>query len=244
MTGRTILAVVAVAMLLTVQAMADTIFSDTFTLNTTNRTAGTVLNGLTTEVGGLTWKGTDKLGGNSSDGYASSAGTNNAWGSVVLAAAPTDTVTLTTVISGVDGTTNWFSIGMGNQATNRISDASQKVWLLVHKGYTMLFTPSTTDVNPSGAGITTAGNHTIQFIYDPTALTVTITIDGATPTAFNAVSISGWQPSNSTVVGFGNNGTQDTLHVTDFSMTMVPEPATLALLGVGGLAMLRRRSRG
>jgi hypothetical protein len=43
-------------------------------------------------------------------------------------------------------------------------------------------------------------------------------------------------------VFFGSNGTQGaTIYVDNMSVTTTPEPATMVLLGIGGMAMLRRR---
>jgi len=92
----------------------------------------------------------------------------------------------------------------------------------------------------------------LELLADGVALTPSSTVDPGAPYAwdefsrtYDAASLTGHLGESLTIrVGWGPDavGTQSTLDMVSLE-AVVPEPATMALLGLGGLALLRRRRR-
>lgn len=90
---------------------------------------------------------------------------------------------------------------------------------------------------------------------DVTALAgMDIYTQGTTNTAFAALQIAGTQGSSffnvnlttgslTALGGIGNSQSRDSLAIRDIAVTPVPEPATMAVLGLGAAALLRRRKK-
>jgi hypothetical protein len=133
-----------------------------------------------------------------------------------------------------------------------ITSASGNEWLSTNNAETIegilieffladTATPTTVDLGATG--VTMEINNPGNFGADPTGNQVTIggTTDAtnsdvkfANTTAVDSILIEAWADG---VAGSGYKNTRFSLH----SLDLVPEPTTMALLGLGGLAVLRRR---
>jgi hypothetical protein len=110
----------------------------------------------------------------------------------------------------------------------------------------------------SGADTTQQTTTAVRLIYDAVGDTVQYDLDfnyagDATYAAFStdqssgtvaipAAVLTGWAGGDNASIFFGGDSDNTrTLTVSDFSVSVIPEPGTLCLIGAGALALLRRR---
>jgi len=82
------------------------------------------------------------------------------------------------------------------------------------------------------------GYHLYQLIYDPASATVDLFVDGS-----ERVSNFAGMTTAITRIAFGAGQEAQTGNVNFNLVQLIPEPATLSLLALGGLAMMRRRRK-
>ncbi len=242
---------------------AAVVYQDSFAVNNaggdTARDPGDPLAGTNTEVGSGTWDGTGDylLGqvGATTDGYVYSTNSSSiaTFAALPLTLNAGDSATIEARIQAYNnvGTDNWIAIGFLDSSNSCY--AAGKTWLLMRQD-----TSRTDEIVMLGAlGGTSAGNtliktaipgspdsdgyNLVQLTYDSAANTVSLVVNGqsvlsnvadlGTPT----ISHVGFQFFRTTVEGA----------VDDFKVTVtpVPEPATTALLALGGLFFAYRDGR-
>jgi len=124
----------------------------------------------------------------------------------------------------------WFRTFLGKSNNNniiaKVVGGSQTILTLTSSSGDMsaLLVNDSTTVTLTG---TTAGDYTITLT------------DGVTSwsAAFSDITLSG---GHAGYYAFGNATSVQAFHADDFTLTIVPEPATVALLGIGGLIVARR----
>lgn len=96
--------------------------------------------------------------------------------------------------------------------------------------------------NGTNVGALSGGTHLMKMEWDAGTETATFSFDNGNDGSFEETfthTYAGLDGTNSRLFVGGGNG----LVVSDVSVAVVPEPASTALLGLGGLALLLRRRR-
>lgn len=264
--SKTLLAL-AVALGSGISSHATIIATDSFSV-TSDRAAGSTINGSQTETGGLTWNGGAQwiLRENSGNGYMGTNSGNNA----SIAApfnfasyqADGDVATISFSIAWRQQSGSWFGLGFSSSSSGAVITTSGAVWLQIdaNTGIWSLKTnaPGVTDLptgNLSAVGISfstgTSTPYTYSLSYNSDTRTVTdVTINGTSvvsnyllssaPGSISSVAFFGQKPYNTAT------GTQIDNFSLSVSPSSIPEPGTwAAICGALGLAvsLFRRRSR-
>jgi hypothetical protein len=237
-------------------AWADVIASDGFTLGEagSGREVGDPIPGTTTEIGSLTWAGTDlgnggtptedalpALGSFDSQGAATSGGGQS--GAYLSFTPASDGIySISAKVRSNGG--NWGALGFGENWGRPTVNGQGEIWLLLrpngnYKGFASGATNTTFD-EAASPGYAAAALTLIELTWDVAAQTVALSINGTnigTPADLSSAGVA-----NVGQAGFWfDNSTADEAFVDDFTLTLVPEPMTLGVLAIGGLAALRRR---
>ncbi len=246
--SKIVLALAAVAMVALVvsSANAAVIYSDDFSGSNTDG-----LNGTTPDVttGGATWVAASNY---KADGSFTVGNPVN----MTLAFTPVDgtVYTLDAQIENVGGS-QWVQFGFGDgQGTT--SNWTGRAWNLLRAAGDATNAHSTYGSAFAGAGAWTSlatlrygDDMDVRIVLDTTAATWTAryyakagNVGTYTEVIAGAKDIT---DETITAVGFGTyNSGGNFGKFNSFSLTQVPEPATMGLLAIGGLALLRRRRHG
>jgi hypothetical protein len=228
---------------------AVTTIADSFSLNGTTRTVGAALGGLTTEVGGATWKAAENdFYFMSAGGVTSPAGSWTAPSAAVALPAATALVTLTVGVNpynNLDGS-QWCGIGfLNSDTTNWWGGAgAPQLWVYVKDDGNWAFQCNGWNTLGSGnLGGPITGFHEWTIRYDPTTNQAKFSIDNVTLTDWT--SLGAYTPTLA-AAGIKIQSSPDSSirqQFNNFAVT-VPEPASLGLLlAAGGLLAGRRRHR-
>jgi hypothetical protein len=162
--------------------------------------------------------------------------------------------TVFSMSSETDSATSFFTATNGS-----LSAATMKIGTIAEATFTLEGDESTIDVS----GALTAGAYsTFSFQFDETGVSTisadSITIDNAATLLIDGADYTGGNASftlfaatttdsfsNITVTGFGTIDTDYTLTQTDSAITLnvIPEPATIGLMGMGTVALFMARRR-
>lgn len=249
-------AALAASAMLTGSAHATIIISEDFTGSATS------INGTAADIGGVNWVSPSTL---LADGSIQGTGA----GTATLAFTPADgfIYTLDASFTGITGDGNWIALGFVNgQGTGTGTVNSENRFLEGQTtGVAWMYARGNTDANdaflgnPGAAsnggisdgaawtgGPTGGGNMDLRIVLDTTGVDWTATwyakrdTVGSYTTVRNTASLLS---EDITSVGFGKSNTGVSGTITSFSLTAVPEPGSLALIGLGGLCLLKRRRR-
>ena len=228
---------------------AVTRIADSFSLNTTTRTAGAALGGQTTEVGGATWKAVeDHFYFMSAGGVTSTDASWTAPSANVALPAVTGTVSLTVSVNPYNNydSGQWCGIGfLDSDTANWWGGAgAPQLWVYFKNDGNWAFKYNGQNTLGSGdVGYTGTSFHTLVIRYDPNVNQAMFSIDGATKV--NWTSLGEYIPTLA-AAGIKIQASPDSSirqQFNSFDVT-VPEPASLGLLLLaGGLLAGRRRHR-
>jgi hypothetical protein len=234
MTGspKRLLLLAAFGVLLSMPATYGTVLiSDSFSLNSSNRQAGSSLPGTTTEVGGVTWSGDGSWKFTAGGMVQSASGSTDASVPLSLGSDPV-TVSVDMDFAG-NTTTSYGMLGLNYQTPTQ--PYLWTLWLFVRGNGQWALRQSGTDL-ASGSGLDTgAGLHELKIGYDAVTGLASAWYDGAALAADKALTA----PPAVVRAGFGTS--IGGLSADNFVIDVVPEPVTLALVALGAVALLRRR---
>jgi len=242
-------AVIAASLAIAAEASAAVYIADYFNLNVTNREAGDVLNGVTSEVGGKVWDASTDLKFEAST--AVSMGTSAR--SAVLPASPADAPGETHfyVEAGIrpapltradlqDNTNINFRNSSNTGGSGHINSSDVLLVSLWENGRVQLWQGFTlkADVNTPGVwGYNANQYNIINLAYDSLTSTATVTANGVALASNVAVT-----PITFSRVGFGAEPSDGTSGMFSYiAFGSVPEPASFVLLASGLALGLKRR---
>lgn len=235
----------------TATAQAGISVSDDFSLSASAsdpRYAGKQLNGTTTVAGGATWVANSStlFSGSGATGYVRTVTGSMVAKIATIVNASTPLLTLEVDARhassgfGANGTNGgWIAMGFGELTSDNIF--KNGVFVLINS-----LGAAEINVNNNGtvtklaslSGLTSDSNHRLKLTYDSTAKQVTAWID-STRIGNTSYNLGAFTPT----VNYAGFSTYNTLAggtIDNFSLTTVPEPATLGALGLGTLLLARR----
>lgn len=230
------------------------VISDNFDLSTSGaRMAGKTIYGATTMVGEAVWQGTSTtdgmvFGGDTANGYLTA--NYYGWGygggvaTVPVSFAPSgntikvqlDLYSLQATPTDICGT--WIQLGNGPDASS--NGLRALTWGYPNPGLFQLFKTDGTflvDIYTDAYVYDPDGFNTYSVFYDSGTDLCTITANGVSRT----ISLGTYTPTIS-FAGISMSPWWSSSRIDNFSVEVIPEPAALTLLAVGGL-VLGRRSR-
>lgn len=225
------------------------VISDNFDLTGGVRSLGLPLNGATTMTGGATWAANyGDFGGTLTDGYLTFPGEGYANAGVSLTSAATDTVALQAAMHP-NGEGAWLGMRIG---TTSGWSTTEGAFVLVNSsasnnGFLQVFTNGFNIFNFSAS----------SYSYDPSGLNqYSVEYNGTTKKLSlwaNSVQLmTNYELTGTNIPGIisyaglldcMNAANQDSFDNFQVSVVSVPEPATLSLLVIGVLAMMRRQQK-
>ncbi|MEO0475203.1 MAG: PEP-CTERM sorting domain-containing protein [Planctomycetota bacterium] len=192
-------------------------------------------------------------GGNWTTGGIDQDGTASSNAIAKLAFDPQDGFVYTLEMTGTQSSTNndWIGVGFFDSSTTSALSGNGVAWGLSRPGSTTTTNRQVAHFNPAGG---TGNIGTDDETTSPTTLTIVLdTSDGSgswdvqwfadgslTPFATQN-DLNATAEGNISAVGVGVPGGAGNSDFTSFSLTVVPEPSSLALLSLGGLLIARRR---
>lgn len=240
----------AVMALATVSAQSATLYEHTFD----GPAAGIDTIAPDTVVSGSVLGADHGTGGTWSSNGVLQNGTGGGNTSALLTFSPKDGYTYTFEITGSQTTTdnNWFGGGFTTDfdTVDSLANDHGVAWGLSRPGSTTTTNRQVAHFDEAGGtglegtGSSTTSPSTITIVLDTTAGTGSWDVSwflNDSVTAFATKDVSATAEANIDSVGVGFPGTSAGQTISSFSLTVVPEPGSLALLAAGSLCVLRRR---
>ncbi|MDG0994697.1 MAG: PEP-CTERM sorting domain-containing protein [Akkermansiaceae bacterium] len=234
-------------------AQAAVIYQDNFDNDIEGTPTTGNLNGTTpdTTTGGNTWTAdTNALRDWQADGSIDNGAAspdNNGYAFLEFTPESGKVYTLSIDMTITSGSGSWF--GLGFMSTNNTTSAGfyqestgdGAPWMLLREGDTALAKSFAGPGTAGGVDLASRDGNTMSIVLDTTGTDWVATFNNGSES--NSVTYTGLDISNDiNYVGFGRNTTAIG-SVDNFSLTVVPEPSTTALIGLGGLALILRRRK-
>lgn len=261
-----LLAASAILVLTAAPASATTvIYQDDFSGGTGD------LNGLAPDIGANNWVAMSEFNANGSILDEGGAGSGGGSATLAFTPVDGLIYTLDVSLNQVLGNANWIGVGFAegqssldtannrflNQAASGTDWTLGKAWMFLRGDNSEFTNSSFLGINDGGGSAGNRDGVNIPATFDETDVDLRIVLDttggaGAwTATWFAKLPADATYTEvrpeavlldeNITSVGLVKSADDVTGAVTSFSLTSVPEPSSLALLGLGGLLIVRRR---